>query len=359
LLGPLAGGSPLGALSTPGLYTVPFTSTSQFGAGTSAVPNPRHMDQNLVSPYYEQFHFGFQWEFLKGYALETEYVGTLGHKLIGFRDINTFDGRRAGNGASSLRINTSIGADNYRSNDYSSNYHALQATVKKNYKNGLSFNGSYTWSKAMDTMSDVFNSRTAAHPSDNMFIKNDYGPADFNLKNRVVASFTYDLPFMKSNRWIGGWSANSIISLQGGAPFTPYSSSTGYDLNKDGYFTDRVVPTIAPMSTRTHGNPATGYLVAADWAQFPASSCANGIFCNPPIGRNSVTGPGYKTVDFGVTKAFRIREGSSVKIMANFFNMLNHPNFGLPVNNLTSGSFGASGSTFDPRITQLAARFDF
>lgn len=357
LNGPFRGGSALGAISSPGLYTVPFTSTTMFGAGTHAVPNPRHMDQNLVSPFYEQFHLGFQWEFAKGYALETEYISTLGRKLIGFRDINTFNGRNAG-GDTTL-INTSIGADNYRSNDYNSNYHALQATVRKSYANGLSFNASYTYSKALDDMSDVFNNRTAARPTDNMRVKNDYGPADFNLKHRVVATVGYELPFMKSNRWIGGWSMNSIISAQGGVPFSPYTSSSSYDLNKDGYFTDRIVPKVAPMSTLTNGNPATGYIKTADWARFPAASCSNGLFCDPPIGRNSVSGPGYKNVDLNLTKAFRITEGSSVKFMANFFNVFNHPNFGLPAANQRSSSFGKSTSTFDPRITQLAVRIDF
>jgi hypothetical protein len=186
--------------------------------------------------------------------------------------------------------------------------------------------------------------------------KVDYGPADFNLKHRVVATVSYELPFMKSNRWIGGWSVNSIISAQGGVPFSPYNAASSYDLNKDGYLTDRVVPTGSPMSTRTNGNPATGYLDATAWARFPVASCSNGLFCNPPIGRNSVSGPGYKNVDLGLTKAFKITESSSVKLMANFFNVFNHPNFGLPSANLNSGAFGTSTSTSDPRITQLAVR---
>ena len=53
------------------------------------------MDQNIVTPYYEQAHFGFQWEFSKGWMFEPEYVGTFGHKLTGIVDINTFDGRVA------------------------------------------------------------------------------------------------------------------------------------------------------------------------------------------------------------------------------------------------------------------------
>jgi hypothetical protein len=371
LSGPILGGAPLGAISDPTLYTVPFTSTTQFGAGTHALPNPRHMDQNLVSPYYIQSHLGIQWEFTRGYVLETDYISTLGRKLIGFRDINTFDGRQVAGQPHNL-INPIMSADNYRSNDYNSNYNGLQFTVRKNYSNGLSFNASYTYSKALDDMSDVFNNRSASHPTDNMNPRVDYGPADFNLKHRVIATVGYDLPFMKSNRWIGGWSVNSIISLQGGVPFSPYSASSSYDLNKDGYTTDRVVPGIAPMSTRTNGNPATGYIIYNDWSKetnpvthargpiFTAANCANGLFCNPPIGRNSVSGPGYKNVDFGVTKSIRITERSSVKFMANAFNLFNHPNFGLPAANLNSkGSFGKSSTTFDPRVTQLAVRIDF
>src|SRR6202021_685829 len=117
-------------------------STAMFNDPTYApVPNPRHMDQNMVTPYYEQAHFGAQWEFAKGYVVEPEYIGTFGHKLTGYYALNTFNGRvacptsaapftsgpcfNAGyvNGFSTQRINPAFGADNFRTNAFASNYH--------------------------------------------------------------------------------------------------------------------------------------------------------------------------------------------------------------------------------------------
>lgn len=381
-IGPGYNGVPVGALATPGLYTVPFTSTGSFAGGYSALPNPRHMDQNMVTPYYEQFHLGTQWELLKGYMLETDYVGTFGHKLVGYRDINTFDGRvacpttsapftsgpcfNAGyvDGLSTKRISPIIGADNYRSNSYASNYHAVQATLRKNYTNGVGFNVNYTYSKALDYLSDVFNARAGgARPTDSMNPKLDYGLADFDMKHRFVGTISYELPFMKNNRWVGGWTVNTLFSVQSGVPFSPYSSSSRYDLNKDGINTDRIVYVGSgkPMNSVTgNSSPATGYFNTADWKRYVCPTSVNqGLWCSAPIGRGTLISPGYRNVDLGVSKKFKITEHSALQLQANFFNVLNHPNFEVPTFNSSSPTFGTSTSTFDPRITQLAVRLDF
>ena len=242
-------------------------------------------------------------------------------------------------------------------------------TVRKNYSNGLQFNSSYTWSKPLDTISDAFNSRQAATVTDPMNIKNDYGPADFYIKQRFVTSFSYDLPFLKRNRWLGGWGMNGILSLQSGVPFTPYSSSSSGDLNKNGLNTDRLVPTAAPASTYTGGSPADGYINTTLWGKDATTgkityykcptSVNNGQWCDAPVGRNSLIGPGYANVDFNVTKKFTVNERSSFTFQANLFNLFNRANFKLPTTNVTSSTFGQSVATFDPRRTQLALRFDF
>ncbi len=384
-IGYYANGVPSGAIATPGLYTYPFSSTSMFFNPLYAPkPNPRHMDQNTVSPYYEQLHLGLQYEFAKGYIFEPEYVGTFGHKLMAYRDINTFDGRMV-SGLGSTRINPNVGADNYRSNDYSSNYHGLQMTVRKSYSSGLQFQSSYTYSKALDTISDLFNGRSFSTVSDPMDIKVDYGPADFDMRHRWVTSLSYDVPWMKSNRWLGGWGLNTIISIQSGVHFTPYSSSSSYDLNKNGLATDRIVTTGGAPTASIHldTNQTAGvwgmpveYFAPADWKPYVCpASVNNGQWCNPPLGRNSMVGPGYQNMDFGVTKKFKVTERSSVQFQANFFNLFNHTNFNLPSRNLSgctknaqgvytcdrSGgyNFGAITSAFGARQTQLALRFDF
>jgi hypothetical protein len=365
MIGVYANGVPAGGLSTPGLYAVPFTSNAAFASGYHAKPNPRHMDQNMVTPYYEQFHFGTQWAFHQGYMLETDYVGTLGHKLVAYRDINTFDGRTVA-GLGSTRINPNLAADNYRSNDYSSNYHALQASVRKTYSSGLTFQTSYTWSKAMDEISDVFNGRSTGRVTDSMNPRTDYGPADFNMKHRVIGAVSYELPFLRGKSLVdrigGGWSVNTIISLQSGVPFSPMSSSSSYDLNKDGIYTDRLVYTGSgvPNDSVLGGSPANGYFDTSVWNRYVCpASVNNGQWCDAPIARNKMTGPGYKNVDFNLTKKFSVTERVSVKLEGSFFNFFNHPNFGLPTANQTSSSFGKSTSTYDPRITQLALRLDF
>jgi hypothetical protein len=353
-----ANGVPFGPITDPGIYAVPFNSNTWYASGaTPPVPNPRHMDQNMVSPYYEQFHAGFQWEFAKGFMFEPEYIGTLGHKLTAYRDINTFNGRTV-TGQSALRINPNIGADNYRSNDYSSNYHALQMTVRKSFSSGLSFSSSYTWSKALDTISDAFNSRAGATVTDPMNIKADYGPADFYMKHRFVTNFSYDLPFMKNSRWLGGWGINSIIAIQSGVPFSPYSTSRSYDLNKNGLYSDRYVPVGSAMDTLlSNSSPADGYFDPTKWKR---GTCPTGVaFCDAAIGRNSMIGPGYANVDFNVTKTINVNERAKFKFQANFFNLFNRANFGLPTANATSSTFGQSTSTYDPRVTQLALRFEF
>jgi hypothetical protein len=70
-------------------------------------------------------------------------------------------------------------------------------------------------------------------------------------------------------------------------------------------------------------------------------------------------GPGYANVDFNVTKTINVNERAKFKFQANFFNLFNRANFGLPPANATSSTFGQSTSTYDPRVTQLALRFEF
>ncbi|MBZ5627648.1 MAG: TonB-dependent receptor [Acidobacteriia bacterium] len=364
--GILANGVPIGAINSPGIYGYPFTATAYFGApGANApLPNPRHIDQNLVTAYSEQFHFGFQYEIAKGYVFEPEYVGTFGKKLTGYFDINTFDGRVAGAAASttgvssSTRINSHIAADNFRTNAFSSKYNGLQLSLRKNYANGFGFQANYTWSKVLDTLSDVFNWRSP-HVADVQNIGYDYGPADFNLKHRFVANLSYELPWMKSNRWIGGWSINTILSIQSGAAFEPYTSSTTYDPNKDGLASDRYVTTGASaMGTLTGHNAADGYFDKTQWKRF---SCAPALWCDPPIGRNNLTGPGYWNQDLGITKKFKVNERMAFSFSGNMFNVFNHTNFlvDATMGNAASTSFGRSTTAADPRITQLALRFDF
>ena len=376
-------GVPGGGLETPGIYGVPFTATSSF-VNPSILPvlpqaSPRNMDPHLVTPYYEQASFGFQYEISKNSSLEADYIGTFGKKLLGIVDANTFDGRTACpelgapyasntpcgaagfvSGFSEARPNTAIADDNLRTNAFSSIYHGLQVILRKRFTNGLQFNANYTFSKTLDQLSDVFGGKQGGYPTDNENVWSDYGLADFDLKQRFVTSFNYELPFFRGNRWLGGWSVSGIVTLQSGQPFSVVDTCGTCDTNQDGIFGDR-----ASYSGQTivgHGSPANGYLVQSAFSQTMCPPTVNeGLWCEGGSSRNAFLGPGYKNVDFGVAKKFRINDRVGLTFAANFFNLLNHPDFSNPDNDLNDGAtFGLSLSTINQaRITQLALRLDF
>ena len=260
-----------------------------------------------------------------------------------------------------MRINTIIGADNFRSNAFRSNYNGLQLMVRKTYSKGLTFNASYAFSKTLDTLSDAFNPRSI-RVTDTMNVNYDYGPSDYDMRHRFISSISYDLPIFKENRIAGGWTVNTIISLQTGVPFTVYDGASANDKNKDGRYLDRVVPVSgSPMETVISGSPADGYFNTASWKRYTCPTTENGgLWCNVPLGRNAMYSPGYKNVDFSFSKKFKVTERVGFKLQGGFFNLFNHSNFGVPTGNRNSPTtFGKSTSTYDPRIIQLALRLDF
>jgi hypothetical protein len=397
--GIFANGTAVGPLKQPGLFTIPFTSNAQF-ISTTLFPNglpkpvPRHMDQNMVAPYYEQWSFGVQHQLAKDFALEASYVGTAGRKLLGILNRNTYDGRTSGAGPS-IRPNPVFNNDNARGNYYGSNYNAFDFTVRKRFSHGLSFNANYTYAKALDELSDVFRTKNAAiSATDVQNIKHDYGPSDFDIRHRIVASYNYDLPFFTSNRWIGGWTVNGIVSWSTGSPLALLDNpASGHDDgNRDGTRTDRPQyigsgsPTSAIVGKEQtiNGKKAYVYLDPAKFARVinaydgtPTSgnfvrcptSVNNGFWCDSNLGRGSIPGPHFVNVDFGISKSFKVTERVKFRFDANFFDLFNHPNFQNPgaagggTNSIFSSGFGQATATYGDtgghRVTQLALRLDF
>jgi len=395
-LGGNVNGVPVGPLATPGLYQVPFRSPEAF-AGVGITPMPLQMDENLVNAYIQQFHLGTEWEFAHNFVLSLNGIGTIGNKLIGLIDPNTFDGRtacatprprpacvaafKAGKIPSTTfsrdRINTSIASDHFRTNAFRSNYYGLQIEGRKIFSSGLQFNANYTYSHAIDEVSDILNNGRGqfTYPTDTTNIALDRGNADFDIRHRFVVSYYYELPLFKSNRWLGGWSWSGITTIQKGVPIQLIGSA---DTNRDGHSTDRPVYTGSGSISNAiqHSkSPADGYFNPSLFANFTCPASINfGLFCNGPLGRNTLIGPGFINFDMGLAKKFKITERLALQLQGNFFNIFNHPNFQNPdgslancipdpVTGLCTGTFGKSLATYGDlgghRITQLAVRLDF
>jgi len=214
--------------------------------------------------------------------------------------------------------------------------------------------GVYTWSRALDD-GDSLNATAAANApalvSNPFDLKADYGLATYDVRHIAVISSTYELPFGKGkplanslsgwgNALAGGWSVNSIVTIQSGFPFTPQLS---YNPSNNGDTRNPVRPFINPNfrgpiilgSTTQWFNPSA-FLAP----QVPPNGNL-GFYGN--LGRNTLIGPGLATWDFSAIKNTRLSERLNLQFRAEIFNLLNRANFNTP-NLIAFTPTGVSGS---------------
>lgn len=247
-----------------------------------------------------------------------------------------------------------------------SNYNAGFISINKSFGNNLQFNGSYTWSKALDYNSYSL-AATSQMPQDSRNPRGDYGPSDFDTRNHFSVSGVYDLPF-KRNRFVEGWEISTITALQTGNPFTVYTSLANNGVaNRTRPNQLGVVPTHKTLAA--NGN--VQYIPQAICTS-PATGC---LFSSPGAGfgnelRNRIYYPGLENVDVGLQKQTRITERVRFNLRADAFNVINHPNLGQPNGIFTpggaAGTFGQISSTRFPigdfgssRQMQVSAKIVF
>jgi Carboxypeptidase regulatory-like domain len=221
-----------------------------------------------------------------------------------------------------------------------SSYNALQVDVNRRFSGGLTLRGVYTFSKVLDD-GDSLNATTSgggpALASNPFNLRSDWGLGTFDVRHVAVVNATYALPVGRGTRFLGGlggfgsaavsgWTVNSIVTLQGGFPFSPQLS---YNPSNNGDTRNPVRPFANPAFTGpvTLGNPNQWFNPNAFLA--PANTPANGGFYGN-VGRDTLIGPGLATWDFSVLKDTRIRERLNLQFRAEIFNLLNRANFNLP-----------------------------
>jgi hypothetical protein len=243
-----------------------------------------------------------------------------------------------------------------------SNYNALQIDLNRRFSHGLSIRGVYTWSKALDD-GDSVNATTAGNApglvSNPFNLNSDYGLATYDVRHVAVINAVYDLPFGKGrafansldgwrNSTVSGWSVNSIVTLQGGFPFTPQLS---YNPSNNGDTRNPVRPFVNP---EFHGSAILGK--PSQWFDpraFLAPPPNSGFYGD--LGRNTLIGPGLATWDFSTLKETALRERLSLQFRAEIFNLLNRANFNTP-NLITFTPSGVSGTAGAISSTSTTSR---
>ncbi|GEM_PF-1422021 len=368
----------------------------------------RHLDPNLRTAYTTSWNFGVSSQVNNYLFAEVTYVGASGSKLYSISNLNKVNSgtllldvnsalcaqtERVGNCKASPditndpnRLNTFFGEISSRSNLGHSTYHSLQVRTEINRLQqslGLLFGANYTYGHAVDNISSVFGDDRVANPIGSGLLAFyrpdlDKGDADFDVRQRLVMNFVWDLPLgnKAENRLVrnvlGGWSVSGILSFQTGQPFSIFDSS------KD--FTDGENP-----RPRLAGNRSiitqrvSDAMIRNTFLYIPLNQTrnANGdcintgaFFCaatggeplDGTISRNIFRRPGTQYHNLAVTRTFALAElfglrDAKLQLRGEFYNIFNHANLYVNAgsNDLANALFSTGSSALSNALFNTAS----
>ena len=329
------------------------------------------------NPYLLNYNLGVQRELIPNTVLTVSYVGSRGIHLGAFKDPNIaipeicpcaddpgttgFDESTLPSGqkyftAGLSRRNPVFSQVRFKSLDASSWYNSLQLQLARRMSEGLQIKGSYTWSHMTDNATGTINasfSSSGVLQQDPYDDKSDYGHSALDVRHILITNWTYALPLGRdltgaAGRILGGWQVNGIINVTSGSPFE-IGNSGFLDRDRDQAGGSNSRPDLVPGRSN---NPVLG---GPDQYFDPSAFRLQeaGLYGN--VGRNTAIGPGVATFDFGLTKDIALDEQRSVQFRAEFFNIFNRANFGLPSRTVFRSGSGVASSTAG-RITSTATK---
>jgi len=368
----------------------------------TAVPSGK-----LHAPYFMEWSLGIEHQFGATASVRAQYVGTRAVNQPYLTQVNGYQTVCQGCFAPYPYLQPTdprFGAVTQLSTGADSLYNGLQLTAMKRLGHGLQGQINYTFSRCMDEVSNggflPFSAGAVLSPLPGELHRN-YGPCDYDIRHNLTAEYAYQLPFHAKNRRMGyavnGWQVSGTFFWHSGIPFsvlsTPYSANGNGIVQGGGPQYASVVPGVPlyahhaipgvtqpgtiqwlnPDAFVSAVDPSTGACYGGDSPQ----SCQFGS-----LGRNALRGPQFFWSDFYLTKWFPITERVKLRVEGQFFNILNHPNFGLPSNVFagipgrpaTQTGFGALtyttapptgllgvglGGDSSPRMIAIQARLEF
>jgi hypothetical protein len=334
----------------------PLSTTLPVYAAPAPISDRFGVDQNIRSPYLENYNLNFQQELTKHMVLQIGYVGSQGHKLFRFRDLNqpsqaTITACDLGTlpacaGPPSIHDGTVPGNFtfggvyyNYEESSANSNYNSLQTSFRVNGWHGVTSTFNYTWSHSIDDASDGEDFvPNAAQPNDSTApIRLNRGNSNFDIRNRLTWNFIYEFPTMGGSfqKLKNGWGLNGIVTVQSGQPFQlNYNFEDDYDGSGEFFGRpDRVAPlhyTSDPRNFLDLASFAAPCTYPAGGGDGFADTCNPGSRHFGNEGRNSLIGPHFRQFDFSLFKNTAITERLKLELRFEAYNLLNHPNFANP-----------------------------
>ncbi len=317
--------------------------------GFTPAPSVNSLDRHFRTAYSHQASLSVERVF-RELTLTARYVTSHGRNLVRKRNINQplpgpgpFDPRRPIPDFGDVLLVES---------NATSKYHGLLLSVDRQLFRGLAFHGAYTLSKSMDDASAFLASDGNDNtPQDSRDLAAEWGASDFDVRQRLVVSGVWHLPFGGPAAILRDWQVGAVLTAQSGRPFTPRLSFDNSNTGNGGgatFGSDRPDLLTGPAPA-----DATVYRYGDQTFVIPAP------FTFGNARRNMLTGPGYAALDLLVARRVPIGGRRSLELRLELFNLLNRRNDQLPDSFVDRATFGRSLATFPPRQTQIAARLVF
>jgi len=317
----------------------------------TAVPSGK-----LHAPYFMQWSFAVEHQIGNTLKLKAQYVGTRAVNQPYQTQVNGYQTVCAGCFAPfpyQTPSDPRFGPVTQLSTGANSHYAGLQLSVEKQLGHGFQFQTNYTWSHCMDTVSNggflPFAAGALLTPLPGE-LGRQYGPCDYDVRHNFTTEYVYSLPGKFRNRLLAGglngWQISGTVFWHSGLPFSvlsaPYTANGEGIVQGGGPQYASVVPGVPlydhnpvpgvtqpgtiqwlnPNAFVSVVDPSTGACTGGDSIQ----NCQFG-----DLGRNALRGPDFFWSDLYLTRWFQLTERVKLRIDGQFFNVFNHPNFGLPV----------------------------
>lgn len=351
-----------------------------------AVPNFNSVANELYNPKYYEWNFEVQQSLANRFLASANYVGNHGYQELNQTLLGNAYDAKGFQGLPTSAPDAMFGEIRQLNNNGWSNYDGMVLSMKWRATTNFTGSVSYTWSHALDTCSndclEPFNALTAASiryqlsPLGLSSPGLNYSNADYDIRHSVNGNYVYTLPTSHFQNWLakgvlGGWTVAGTVFYHSGYPFSIVDTGvrgTQGVKNASGIATQPFLADALGSILTTCTTPNIACFTPSEFAT--AANQKN--FGN--LARNAFRGPGYFDTDLNVTKTFAVRERYKLQVGAFFFNVLNHPNFDLPGNNVAAGNFGEilstvsaptsaygsfQGSAVSGRVIQTQVKFTF
>jgi hypothetical protein len=287
-------------------------------------------------PYALQYNLSLEREIASRTVLRAGYYGARGNHLPREAEANPFQpavGHRYNPNLPSPLLAVLTDAQSF--------FNSLQLSVSKQYAHSFSWQLFYTWSHSVDDASANFSIEAVNEPpttQDPFDRKGSRGRSGFDIRHNFVANIIYELPFGRGSRF-GGWQLSAVASVHSNLPFTPV-------LAFDNAGVQSLLTSERPDLV---GNPYTGICPNGNRVGTPTCWFNPSAFALPApgrfgnAGRNILLGPAFAQFDLALQKSFQLREGTTIALGAEAYNLFNHPNFGVPSNTQSPLTLGGNG----------------